>query len=62
MKKQQPEDWRVAVEVDYAIRNSTMKGIHNPCYLHRSLKPLDEVEFNEQDELWGGECSGNCHI
>lgn len=62
MKRESPEDFSDAVKVDYAIRNSTMKGVHNPCYLHRSLQPLDEVVFDEQNDLWGGERSGNCHI
>lgn len=61
-KKHAPEDFKAAVAVDEAIRNSTAKGIHNPVYLHRSCRPLSEAIFNvSEDEEWG-ECSGNCHI
>lgn len=61
-KKNAPEDFAAAVQVDEAIRNSTRKGIKNPVYLHRSCRPLSEAAFNsKQDEEWG-ECSGNCHI
>ncbi|WP_343668695.1 hypothetical protein [Chitinophaga sp.] len=62
MKKHNPEDFDAAVQVDYAIRNSTQKGVKNQCFLHRSMTPLDMVEFDDQDDLWSGECSGNCHI
>ncbi|OMP80023.1 hypothetical protein [[Flexibacter] sp. ATCC 35208] len=48
-------------QVNYAIRDSTNKGIKKQCYIHRSLQPLEQVVFNKQDELWENECSGNCH-
>lgn len=52
-------DWQRAVEVDHAIRNATSQGTAKPIYLHRSMKPLDQVEFIQGD-LWE-ECSGYCH-
>lgn len=61
-KKNDPEDFKAAVAVDEAIRNSASKGIHNPIYLHRSCRPLADVVFDAaQVEQWG-ECSGNCHV
>lgn len=61
-KRDRPADFAAAVAVDNAIRNSSAKGIERPLYLHRSCKPLSEVEFDiDQNESWG-ECSGNCHI
>lgn len=62
MKQNDSDDFRAAVQVDYAIRNSTKKGVKQPCFLHRSMKPLDQVTFNTTDTLWAGDCSGNCHI
>ena len=29
-------------------------------YIHRSCRPLDEVEFGDQQDLWDEECSGSC--
>lgn len=60
-KATQPEDFAAAVQVDEAIRNSTARGIHHPVYLHRSCKPLREIEFNSAETKEWGECSGHCH-
>lgn len=63
MRKQNaPEDFEAAVRVDEAIRNSTRQGVKNPVYLHRSCKPLKEVEFNVSQKIEWGECSGTCHV
>lgn len=51
------------VDVDNAIRDSSKKGIKSPIYIHRSCKPIDEIDFTDdsQQELFN--CtSGNCHI
>lgn len=62
MKTQEPEDYKAAVQVDEAIRNSTKKGIHSPAYLHDSCKPLNTVDLSaQQTDMWKGECSGVCH-
>lgn len=62
MKKlHQPEDFKAAVRVDEVIRNSTMRGILHPVYLHRSCRPLREVDFDLQQTGEWGECSGSCH-
>lgn len=64
-KKEFPEDFAAAVQVDEAIRHSSRHGGRQPLYLHRSCKPLADVQFregnNESKTSWG-ECSGNCHI
>lgn len=61
-KKNDPDDFAAAVQVDKAIRNSTKFGIRNPVFLHRSCVPLDEAVFDlAQEDEWG-ECTGNCHI
>jgi hypothetical protein len=62
MKINQPSDFKAAVKVDKAIRNSTAKGIKNQVFLHDSCRPLDQIIFKAgQPDLWHGECSGNCH-
>lgn len=63
MKTNAPGDFRAAVRIDEAIRDSTKKGIKAQAFLHNSCKPLSEVVFDEGlPDLWHGECSGNCHI
>lgn len=47
MKKEHREEFDQAVEVDKKIRNKTAAGVDNPCYLHPSLKPLGEVDFDK---------------
>lgn len=64
MKTNEPDDFAAAVLIDNAIRNhnATIDKINNKLYLHRSLKPLAEIDFEPgQPDLWSGECSGNCH-
>ena len=62
LKQMSPEDFKEAVKVDKAIRDSSKKGIKAPIYLHDSIKPLDEVNFNEnQGTLWGN-CTDYCDI
>ncbi len=63
MKNNEPEDWESAILVDRAIRDSTKKGINSPAYLHDTCVPLEDVKFNENNNvLWKGECSGTCHV
>lgn len=61
MKKNSPEDFQDAVRVDHAIRDSSKRGVEQPIYLHRSLKPLDEVDFDPNSKIEFGECSGICN-
>ena len=62
LKTTVPEDFKSAVEVDKQIRDSSIKGIKSPIYLHDSLLPLDEVNFNEnQGNLWGN-CTDGCDV
>lgn len=60
MKANSPKDFAAAVEVDKAIRDSSKRGITQPIFLHQSLKPLDEVEFDPNAKIEWGECSGTC--
>jgi hypothetical protein len=62
MKEHEPDDFADAVRVDYAIRNSSKQGITHPIFLHRSLKPLDQVDFDPNSKIQFGECSGTCHV
>jgi hypothetical protein len=62
MKVNHPSDFKAAVRVDRAIRNSSKKGIKQQVFLHESGVPLEDVVFKAGlPDLWHGECSGNCH-
>jgi hypothetical protein len=47
MRDTQPAEWADAVAFDYAVRNRRMA---DPVYLHRSLRPLDQVDLSTQTE------------
>ena len=61
-----PDDFDVAVKVDKIIRDSTKRGLNDKIYIHRSLKPLDQIDFSDSQMLLfdveDDECSGNCMI
>ena len=62
--RESPEDWQHAVEIDEQIR--TMRPSY-PLYLHRSLRPLNEIDFRSEEEkgqlsLWDNECEGYCGL
>ena len=64
LQENSPEEFAEAVEFDRKIRR--MPGIKGTCYLHRSLQPLDQVDFGANDGQieWGfqQECEGMCGI
>lgn len=63
LKNVYPDDFTKAIEVDKQIRNSSKRGIKEPIFLHRSCKPLEEIDFeNLEYDLYDDECSGNCMI
>ena len=47
-----PEEFKKAVKVDEAIRDSSARGLDEPIYLHRSCKPLKDIEFADQQEMF----------
>ena len=65
MKKDDPQSFNEAVEFDKAIRN---KGRNDGRqYVHRSCKPLDEVDFRSLEDLgqlnlFNNECEGMCGV
>lgn len=66
-KRDAPEVFARAVAFDAAIRRGKFHGVKEDAYLHRSLKPLDQVEFTDdrQGELqvdFGNECEGRCGV
>ncbi|MEB3103312.1 hypothetical protein [Ferviditalea candida] len=65
IKMQSPKEWQQVVELDRAIRTSLPK-VRGQVYLHRSLQPLDEVEFNlhhsDNQSRFENECEGMCGV
>ena len=59
------EEFADAVEVDRAIRNQP--GFRGQQFMHRSLKPLDQVDFRTAEEkgqidMFMNECEGMCGL
>ena len=70
-RRDEPELFEEACEVDDLLRSGgTMRGVKNPQYIWRELKPLREVPSVEtleksddsQVELFGNECYGMCGV
>ena len=66
LKGNYPREFAKAVETDRMIRNSTRRGKSAPVFLHKSLRPLCEVDFNEKqgnlDLGFGNDCLGVCGV
>ena len=53
IKENFPKQWKKIVDVDNAIRNNSQRGKDDKLFLHRSLKPINEVYLQEdQEELF----------
>lgn len=53
IKENFPEQWKKILKVDKAIRDKSRRGKDDKLFLHRSLKPMDEVYLQEdQEELF----------
>lgn len=63
--KNNPTEWADVVEVDEAIRD--LGGMRGQVFLHRSCKPLTQVNFSTAEErgqmnLFENECLGMCGV
>jgi hypothetical protein len=64
MKNEHPDEFAKAVAFDIAVRDSSTKGEERKVYVHKSCKPLGEVDFDDkQTEFgWVEECEGMCGV
>jgi hypothetical protein len=72
MRDNAPSDWARLVAYDREMRNAqkaTINGakITGTLYVHRSCKPIDQVDLSTetdhgQGELFGNECEGMCGV
>lgn len=65
IKKNDPESWDDIVYLDRRIRNGNHHLLKGTPYLHRSCRPIEEVDFSSADDygqidLFGNECEGMC--
>jgi hypothetical protein len=66
MKLNDQKSWDQAVGVDRMIR-AGVRGTTQKLYLHRSMQPLEDVDFrNAEDfgqvDMFGNECEGMCGV
>lgn len=69
--KEDPEAWSDIVQIDRAIREP-VRGMRGRQFMHRSAKPIDEVDFSTPEERgqltmftqdgFGNECEGMCGL
>lgn len=69
LRDEEPEEFSKAVQFDRDYRKikDETNNMHGLPYLHRSLVPLDQVDFSTDVErgqglLWGNECEGMCGV
>lgn len=67
LRDHSPDEWKDAVELDRLIRDNSHRGIRVQQFMHRSCKPLDEVDLRTsfelgQSDLFGNECEGMCGV
>ena len=66
MKMYDKTSWLDAVEIDKLIRNG-IRGTKEKLYMHRSLRPLDEVDFRNLEDMgqmnmFNEDCEGLCGV
>lgn len=65
LQQNYPDEFAKAVEFDANVRDMRMAGREQPGYVHRSCKPLDQVDFDpnkDQIDMFMNECEGMCGI
>ena len=65
IKRDEPEAWGKAVAIDHSLREQhKAANLSGSPYLHRSMRPLDQVDFtpggDRQANLFSAECEGLC--
>lgn len=63
--RKSPADFEAACEVDDALRSGNGFNLKGEAFLHRSCKPLREVDFTDKTPepiAWLGECEGMCGL
>lgn len=62
LKEHDPKEFKAMIFLDRSIRDSSLKGLNRPLFLHSSLKPLDQVAFKNRSGTLFDQCnSGFCN-
>ena len=66
MKNNDPESFADAVRMDELIRKG-VRGTTQQLFVHRSMKPLSEIDFRNAEDMgqmsmFGDECEGMCGV
>ena len=61
LKTKEPVQFQNAVDFDIDIRKHRV-SLKNKVYLHRSLRPLGHIDFDNQPDLFEDECEGYCGL
>ena len=62
--RENKKEWDDVIALDKAIRHGTKKP-EDEIFLHRSCKPIDEVDFDEKSDqynMFENDCQGMCGI
>lgn len=67
LRANHPDEFARAVAFDRAIRDMSSTGVGQPVFLHRSLRPLGDVDFAGRAALpvlneFNNECDGMCGV
>lgn len=62
--KENPEEWKKAVEFDRAIRRSVMPGLTSEFFIHESRTPLEDADLSDKKGKYTmqDECEGMCGV
>ena len=64
--KEQPDEWSQIVQIDQRLREPgriVNRGLDQKLYLHRDCRPIDQIDFSNEDQLgFAMECEGGCGL
>jgi len=60
LKEKHPDEFEKACEIDEIVRNNSK--LTHKAYIHRSLRPLRDVDFSDNQLTIFGECEGYCGV
>jgi hypothetical protein len=67
LKREEPDEFRKAVEFEQEAQENITELWKEKPFLHRSLVPLDQVDFSTDEDhgqqvMFGNECEGMCGV
>lgn len=67
LRDHDPEGWRNVLALDEALRTHGIKGLREKPHVHKSLRPLGEIDLDRQlrfdmPDQFANECEGTCGV